>query len=248
MRRFYIPPDQLHHDEILLSSADAHHLRTVLRLEPGDEIVLFDGAGAERKARIVSLTHGEVRLALGQALISVTESPLNLALAQGYLKDKKMDELVRRLTELGVQRFVPFMAQRSVPTPDQTRSRARTQRWHKISQEALKQCRRSRQMIIEEPAAFQTILCLAAAYELKLIFWEGQGGISLNELATGPKPSSVLVLTGPEGGFTDDEVRAARQHGFAAIHMGPRILRAETATVAACVLAQYLFGDMGNCS
>jgi 16S rRNA (uracil1498-N3)-methyltransferase len=246
MRRFFIPPEQLRSTQILLAGEDAHHLRNVLRLGPGDTIVVFDGTGVEYTARIVSLDQGQVRLELQERLTDTRESPLTIALAQGYLKDKKMDELVRRLTELGVQHYIPFMARRSVATPDEGRSRARTQRWRKISQEAVKQCRRSRTMIIAAPTPFSEVLDLAEPYDLRLIFWQGDGGKALNALPVVAKPHRVFLLIGPEGGFEAEEVSTAQQHGFVAVHMGPRTLRAETATVAACTLVQFVFGDMGQ--
>lgn len=244
MRRFFITPEQAGQKEILLADEDAHHLRSVLRLSVGDAIVVFDGTGAEYTARVASLDREAVRITLLARRMGACESPLTVALAQGYLKDKKMDELVRRLTELGVRHYIPFLARRSVSTPDETRSVARTQRWQKISREAAKQCRRSRTMTIETPAAFKDVLALAASYDLRLIFWEGDGGQSLARMVSDPAPQSVFVLIGPEGGFEAEEVRAAQEHGFKAVHMGPRILRAETATVAACALVQFVFGDM----
>lgn len=246
MRRFFIPPEQVAQGEVLLGREDAHHLRSVLRLGAGDTVVVFDGTGAEYKARVISTDQGRVSLELSERRMDVGESPLAIALAQGYLKDKKMDELVRRLTELGVQHYIPFMARRSVPNPDEARSRARTVRWRKISQEAAKQCRRSRAMEIATPLTLKEMLDFSQDYDLRLIFWEGDDGHALNLPPMLPRPQKVFILIGPEGGFEVEEVRVAREHGFAAVHMGPRILRAETATVAACALVQYIFGDMGG--
>ncbi|MDA8138268.1 MAG: 16S rRNA (uracil(1498)-N(3))-methyltransferase [Desulfobacteraceae bacterium] len=249
MRRFYIPPENLKQNPILLAKEDAHHVRAVLRLEPGHDIMLFDGSGAEYAARIIAMDQGQVSLTLLGKQISGTASPLAITLAQAYLKDKKMDELVRPLTELGVQRWLPFMAKRSVPHPDEQRSRARVQRWQKISQEAVKQCGLARAMEIESPISFQTALAHAQPFDLKLIFWEGEGGAALSrDLAAPPGPNSVFVMLGPEGGFEEEEHRAAKEHGFFSVHMGPRIMRAETATIAACTLVQFVFGDMGNSS
>ena len=171
---------------------------------------------------------------------------MQIVLAQAYLKDKKMDELVRRLTELGVTRWIPFMARRSVPTPDEKRGLARHQRWQKISLEAVKQCRRSRPMTIDAPVSFAQALEMAQSHDLKLFFWEGVGAAPLTRPAGQPGPKRVFVMVGPEGGFDADEQRRAQAQGFCMTGMGPRILRAETATVAACTLIQFLFGDMGQ--
>lgn len=246
MRRFFLPPDKIHLQEAAIEGQDAKHIRTVLRLGPGDAIVVFDGTGIEYAARIVSLDNRQVRIALSERLVSKVESPVEITLAQGYLKDKKMDELVRRLTELGVDRLIPFIARRSIPHPDAKRGKARLERWHKISLEAVKQCRRSRPLTIEPPLSFEQALAQSQACDLKLFFWE-ECGEDLKTCAQSRKsPQSVFVMIGPEGGFESAEHEAARRHGFLTVNLGPRILRAETAAMAAAALVQYLFGDLGQ--
>jgi len=246
MRRFFLPPEKIHLQETAIEGQDAKHIRTVLRLGPGDAIVVFDGTGVEYTARIVSLDSRQVRIALSERLVSTAESPIEITLAQGYLKDKKMDELVRRLTELGVDRLIPFIARRSIPHPDAKRGKARLERWHKISLEAVKQCRRSRPLAIEPPLSFEQALAQSQACDLKLFFWEECGEDLMACARSSKNPQSVFVMIGPEGGFESEEHEAARHHGFLTINLGPRILRAETAAMAAAALAQYLFGDLGQ--
>ena len=245
MRRFFVPPEKIVADKAELQTADAHHLRTVMRLRPGDAIVVFDGTGKEYQASVRSMDNRGVWVDLQSQADSTTESPLDIALAQGFLKDKKMDELIRPLSELGVTRWIPFKAQRSVPTPDPHRLAARQARWHKISLEALKQCRRNRPMAIEEPVSFQTALSLAEHYPLKLLFWEDES-IALTHALAEMQPKRVFILIGPEGGFENSEVEQARVAGFQPLGLGPRILRAETATLSAAALVQFLWGDMGQ--
>lgn len=246
MRHFFIPKDQWGHNEPSLSPSDAHHLRSVLRLGIGDRIIVKDGAGAAHQARIVAMDRQQVRIALEQPLADTTESHLQITLAQGYLKDKKMDQLIRTLTELGVNEWVPVMARRSVPTPDPKKVLARQQRWQKITQEATKQCRRNRPMVIHAPVGFQDALALAEPYDLKLFFWESRGTGIAQAISNLVPAQSAFVFVGPEGGFESAEQRAAEKCGFVTLQMGPRILRAETAAVAACTLVQYIFGDMGQ--
>jgi 16S rRNA (uracil1498-N3)-methyltransferase len=246
MRRFFLSPEKLCLDEPAIEGQDARHIAAVLRLGAGDDLVVFDGTGVEYAARIVSLDNHRVRIRLLERLVSNAESPVEITLAQGYLKDKKMDELVRRLTELGVVRWVPFIARRSVAQPDAKRGLARSERWHKISLEAVKQCRRNRPMAIEPTVSFEQALQLSQSCDLKIFFWETQGEF-LSAFASAPlKPKRVFLMVGPEGGFEADEHDAAQRHGFRTVHLGPRILRAETAAVAVSVLAQYLFGDLGQ--
>lgn len=246
MRRFFIAPEQVRQAHPRLGEEDARHMRTVLRLQPGAAIVVFDGTGAEYEARIEAIDAQGATVALVRPLPSGSESPLEITLAQAYLKDKKMDALVRRLTELGVTHWLPFMARRSVPSPDEKRARARQQRWQKISQEAVKQCRRSRPMTIAYPVSFNEALAAAGPCDLKLFFWEGPGTQVLQRSCERSAPTKIFIMIGPEGGFDPDEQQAAHTQGFLMAGMGPRILRAETAAVAACALIQFLFGDMGQ--
>ncbi len=244
MRRFFISPEQIEKEHPILEGRDAKHIRTVLRLAAGEEIIVFDGQGREYVARIAAIDRRQVDLDLIRPLAVQSESLLPIAFAQGYLKDKKMDLLVRQLTEIGITRLVPFMARRSVPSPDAQRQSARQQRWHTISQEAVKQCRRARPMTIDPVLSFEQALAAAEPFDLKLFFWESGG----TPLVSGdrPKPGSVFLMVGPEGGFSEEEQRAACRRGFIVAQLGPRILKAETAAVAAAVLVQFLFGDLNQ--
>ena len=244
MRRFYIAADRIALAEPTITGPDVHHIRKVLRLRPGAEVVLCDGEGHDYQARIVATERDRVRVAVIEAITNASESALSLTLAQAYLKGKKMDLLVRQLTELGITRWSPFIARRSVPAPDKKKMAARRRRWQKISLEAIKQCGRSRAMLIDPLVSFEDNLTRAQACELKLIFWEEYlAAKPLNELCVG-NPASLFLMIGPEGGFSDQEVARAQEAGFEAVSMGPRILRTETAALAAGVMVQMLFGDM----
>lgn len=246
MRHFFLPPEQAGQTEPVLGEEDARHIHTVLRLGPGALITVFDGAGAQYEARIVAVDRRQVRISLLRRIAAAVEPPLQITLAQGYLKDKKMDQLIRPLTELGVTRLIPFMAARSVPNPDRRRSLARQHRWQRITREAVKQCRRSRTMDIDPATSFDAALTLSQPYDLRLFFWETPAGIGLNAVAGRFQPTGVFVMVGPEGGFEPAEQQAAEQAGFLTMSMGPRILRAETAALAACTLVQFVFGDIGQ--
>jgi 16S rRNA (uracil1498-N3)-methyltransferase len=246
MRRFYISPEQLEHAPPFIDGADAHHLRVVLRLQPGEMIAVLDGQGMEYQARIISMERERVYLALDSAISTSTESAVEIVMAQGYLKDKKMDELIRPLTELGVTRWIPFLAARSVPAPDQKRLSARLERWRKLSLEAVKQCGRRRAMHIDPVASFEEVLKEAQQCDLRLIFWEQCAQARDMPPSRPINPAKLFVLIGPEGGFESDEVARAQQEGFLAVGMGPRILRAQTAALAAAVISQFAFGDLGQ--
>lgn len=244
MRRFFISPEQLSHQVPQLSGPDAHHLRSVLRLKAGDQIVVFDGQGQEFQARIMAFEADRVILSLLAPMQVDAESPLAITLAQGFLKDKRMDRLVRPLTELGIACWMPFRAGRSVSLPDEKRLQTRCQRWHKLSQEALKQCGRSRVMAIKPKDSLGAAIAHAHDDDLKIIFYEKSPSISLGHHSN-HQPRRAFILVGPEGGFAPEEVAEAEAMGFCVAGMGPRILRAETAALAASALVQYHFGDLG---
>ena len=245
MRYFFI--DSLGPKDAILSitGSDARHIRTVLRLKPGNKVGLFDGKGFEYEAEIVDLSPGKVNLSLIRSFASTAESPIRITIAQGFLKERKMDGLVRQLSELGITNWMPFIAERSVPMPDKMQLLKRTKRWEKIAREAVKQCRRGRIMEIGNTVSFSQVLNQAKDYDLKIAFWEDESRPIQTVTPDGPV-HSIFALIGPEGGFTRKEIETAKDHGFVIAGLGPRTLRAETAALAAGVLLQYLFGDMNQ--
>jgi len=249
MRRFFVETSDLTGSTAVISGSDARHIKTVLRLKPGDEIELFDGTGVVYSARIHSFLPKQVKVDLLGKFPLTTESPVHITVAQAYLKDNKMDTLVRQLTEMGIAAWIPFISERSVPRPDDQRLEGRRQRWQKIAQESMKQCRRGRVPQIGHMHTFRAVLETAQPSDLKIIFWESENR-PLQSLVEAPQPDSavrsIFLILGPEGGFAIPEVRQAIACGFQSISLGPRILKAETATVAACALVQYLFGDLGQ--
>lgn len=247
MRRFFIEQTKITSTKIFITGSDAAHIKKVLRMKSGDRIGLFDGKGFEYEARIENLLAGSIEVSITKRFLSASESPVQIIVAQALLKDKKMDSLTRQLTEIGVARLIPFTSIRSVPRPDKKRLSTRRKRWEKIAIEALKQCRRGHVTEIGETITFNDAIKIGDECDLKIVFWE-------NEL----KPISdavqqmhdrhcrkILAVLGPEGGFTEKEIEDAKACGFVTASLGPRILRAETAAVAACTILQYLFGDMG---
>jgi 16S rRNA (uracil1498-N3)-methyltransferase len=247
MRYFFIEPSRMSGPTSIITGSDARHIKTVLRLKPGDKIGLFDGKGMEYRAEIIAFSPQSITVSITDRFPSTSESHVQIILAQGFLKEKKMDGLVRQLSELGATKWIPFFAERSVSRPDKKQISARTQRWKKIAKESLKQCKRGRIIEIGDTVSFEEVLKLGESCDLKIVFWESEFKFAHTEL---PKPNrqihTIFAVLGPEGGLTSGEIESARNRGFVTVGLGPRILRAETATVAACVLLQYLFGDMNQ--
>lgn len=250
MRYFFIEQSELTCQSPAVRGSDAGHIKNVLRLKPGDIIRLFDGTGIDYEAKIVNLSPGSIEVSVIRSFPSTAESPIQITVAQALLKDRKMDALIRQLTELGITSWIPFTAKRSVPRPDQKRLFKRAERWKKIAKEALKQCKRGRITEISRTISFEDALNLGKVSDLKIVFWEKESKpIDKTFLSThATHPKNIFIMLGPEGGFTSKEIEMARERGFTTAALGPRILRAETATIAACTLMQYLFGDIGKSS
>jgi len=244
MQKFLLPNESMDNEKAFIKGQDARHMYKVLRLKPGDPVLLTDGKGTDYDGVILSLAPGLIKLRLTGQYPSTTESSLFLTVCCGILKDKKMDLVIKHLTQLGVVEWIPFFCERSIPTPDSKRLKKRTQRWDAIARESIKQCRRSCLVTIPEPKKFQEILDMSDSFHQKIAFWE-KSNLSLTRLSPQQHPDSrVIILIGPEGGFTDTEINLARTKGFKAYSLGPRILRAETAAICATTLVQHLLGDI----
>ena len=247
MRYFFIEPDGLKQSTVTIDGDEARHMGKVLRLKPGMTVGLSDGCGMQGEARIRTLTRDRVVLEVLRRFPSQREPSGELVVAQALLKDQKMDLLLRQLTELGMTRWLPFISERSVPQPDERRQASRAARWARIAREAVKQCRRGRIPELSPVGRLDNVLREAPRFDTRILFWEGARHALPMVADSDPGGiRRILVIVGPEGGFSDGEAASAEQAGFRLATLGPRILRAETATVAACSLVQHLYGDLST--
>ena len=248
MRYFFFDKSVLTGETVIIKGPDVHHMRKVLRLKKGDIIGLINGRGNSATAQIEITEPDRVTVQILTRSRHTEPSRRKLIIAQAFLKDKKMDNLVRQLTELGASIWIPFCSERSVSRPDSHRLRKRLERWSKISRESLKQCRRGHAMTIEPAESFQDVMQMAQASDLRIIFWEDETrAIDLSKMNSNRNQiEQIFAVLGPEGGFSSTEVDFAKAHGFITASLGPRILRAQTATVAAVAILQFLYGDIGK--
>ena len=247
MRRCFIPASAVTSTAPVITGQDAAHISKVLRLKPGDNIELFDGAGQTYTARIQSMEPEGIKITILSQKPDNRESPARIILAVGMLKDRKMDDLIRPLTELGITCLSPFIAERSVSRPDIKRMENRMRRWQTIARESLKQCGRTCLPKIQQPASFEQILESADTWDIKLMFYENASN-PFKQVVKGcshPPEPRIFAMTGPEGGFTEQEVQQAVKAGFIITGLGARILKAETAALAVAALLQHTFGDLG---
>lgn len=244
MARFFLPHTSVRGNQAMLTGPELHHLRNVLRLREGDRVTLFDDQGEEHEGVIQRLSPGAAEVSL---LGSFPSSPLpfSLILAQGLLKGHKMDLVVEKATELGVSCILPFASSFTVASVPPARQKERTARWQRIALSAAKQCGRKEIPRIEEPAPFADLPSLVPQDMPKILLWEKEGQVSLKDVAHDfPSLSSLLLVVGPEGGLSAEEVAFARTQRFSVVSLGRRILRAETAGIAAAALCQFLWGDL----
>ncbi len=230
-----------------IKGTDAKHIRTVLRMKAGDRLVVFDGRGNDFEAEIEEVTSKEIRIVPLKMMQLNTDSPVQITLAQAMLKGRKMGLLARQITELGITRWIPFISERAVPTPNADKQNERRQRWQTIMVESLKQCRRSRLPQVDPVVSFKQTLTTGKSDDFKLIFWEDETEPLGDVLETAPRECKrVFAVLGPEGGFSEAEIKLARSLGYHGVSLGPRILKAETATIAVCAILQNYFGDLGG--
>ncbi|HIJ55416.1 MAG TPA: 16S rRNA (uracil(1498)-N(3))-methyltransferase [Deltaproteobacteria bacterium] len=247
MRRFYIRPEALNQKIGLISGSDAKHVVKVLRLKERDRLLLFDGNGFDYEAEIVRLSPEKAEVNILRKFPSKSEPVVHITVAQALLKDRKMDDIIRQITELGIFRWIPFPAHRSVSRLDSLRLSSRIERWERIAKESLKQCGRSKIPAIIPVDSFEAMLSLSENSEMKIIFWENETAALTDFKALHERPvQQIFIGIGPEGGFTEEEIERAAACGFQTLSLGPRILKSDTATVAACTLMQYLYGDLGE--
>jgi 16S rRNA (uracil1498-N3)-methyltransferase len=243
--RFYVPQPQIEKGMLKIVGDEVKHIRRVLRLKAGEEIIVFDGAGKEYEGTIVEEEPSSVVIRIENTFSSKIDSPLEVTLAQSLLKGEKMDYLIQKATELGVRRIIPFFSSRSIPSLETSGRLKRHQRWERIAIEASKQCGRGVVPKIEPLQDYSEMLQVVSSGSLCLILWEREG-VKLKEILDRSKERlKIFFVTGPEGGFGREEVEEAIRAGFIPITLGNRILRAETATLCLLSILQYERGDIG---
>ena len=226
---------------VRLQGSAASHITRVLRLRVGAALIVFDGGGGEYEANIERAHGGEVLVTVGARADTERESPLPLTLAQGVSRGERMDLVVQKATELGVSHLVPVLTERSVVRLTAQQSDRKVNHWRAIVVAACEQCGRNRLPSVAAPVPRGAFLKGSGTAATRLLL-SPAGTATLKDV---PHPAAgVTVLVGPEGGLTDEEESSAIATGFTALRVGPRVLRTETAAIAALALLQRQFGDL----
>lgn len=241
--RIYCPEALRAGTQVVLTGNAANHLTRVLRLKPGDAVCLFHDSGHEYMARIDKSVQSGLRLSIQESHPVHTESTLHLTLIQGICRGQKMDLVIQKATELGVSAILPLRCQRSVVRLQGDRAARRREHWFGVATGAAEQCGRA-----VVPRIFPAMHLAEALVELpaaarRLLLDPGATAGFGHER---PAENELVLLAGPEGGLTDNERDTALKAGFTGVRLGPRVLRTETAPLAALSVVQYLYGDLAG--
>ena len=247
MSRFFINTKDIFVDNINITGEDYNHIKKVLRLKCGENITLSDGTGNEYVAVIEEFGDGFAHTRIIETYKNLTEPPIKVTLYQGLPKSDKMDLIIQKSVELGINRIVPVITERTVVRLDSEKDAAKKcERWNRISQEAAKQCNRGIIPKIEVPMSFKEALKQVEDKALSLIPYEKETKNSLRQIIeTVGNIDEISVFIGPEGGFTEQEIDEAIKNGLNSVTLGPRILRTETAGIAVLSILMYELGDVG---
>lgn len=260
MQRYFVHADQFQKDHVILDGEDAHHLIRVMRAREGERLIVSDGNKREVIAEIIQIEQDRVITRMIDELAMDKEPAVHVTIAQSLPKGDKMEMVIQKGTEIGAVRFIPFVSDRTIVQYDERREAKRLDRWRKIAKEAAEQAQRNRVPEVDAVLSWNEMLQRTEQYDLALICYEqvqdtqglrpilrrfrNQLG-SVNDLRLLPNPPSILLIVGPEGGFTEREAQEAVRAGAHLTGLGNRILRTETAALVGLSCMMYEFDEMG---
>lgn len=247
MARFYVGKDCINEDIITIIGNDVSHIKNVLRLVPGEEIVVCDGLSTDYTAVIETIGNNTVTSRITAERKNTNESPVTVYLFQGLPKSDKMDLIIQKCTELGISKIFPVITNRTViKINNHSEELKKLERWRRISMEASKQSCRGSVPSVEEVLSFENAIVKAAAIsDLAILAYENEERGKLKKFLKKSQVRTISIFIGPEGGFEKDEVKAAFKLGILPVKLGPRILRTETAGLALLAAVMYELGDIG---
>lgn len=246
MPRFFVKSTDITEKEIHITGEDVNHIKNVLRLVPGNIIIVSNGNGMDYEVKLEQFEAASIRTSIIRSYVNQTEPPVGITLFQGIPKSDKMELIIQKCVELGVKKIVPVFTERTIVKMESPKDAAKkVERWQKIVFEASKQCNRGSVPEITMPVKFEHALTMAGDAELGMIPYEKEETQGLRSLLkSGIK--SVSLMIGPEGGFSEGEIKKAEAAGIHSVTLGPRILRTETAGLAAISILMYELGDVGK--
>lgn len=241
MQRFFVTPSQVKGDRIYIEGSDVNHMKNVLRMRPGEELMVSDGNNLQYLCRVAEYAEGQAVLSVERQETVDTELPSRIYLFQGLPKQDKMELIVQKAVELGACGIIPVETRRSVVRLDEKKKSKKVQRWQQIAESAAKQAGRGYIPKVESVLSYEETLKRAEELDVRLIPYElAEGMEGTRRMVESIRPGqSVGILIGPEGGFEKNEVEAAKEAGFFPVTLGKRILRTETAGLAVLSVLMY---------
>lgn len=280
MQRYFIAPERFEATVVTITGDDAHHLVRVMRAKADDQVIVSDGVNREALVRIRELEKDRVIADIVEMLPLENEPAVEVWIAQSLPKGDKMELVIQKGTEIGADRFIPFVSERTVVQLDAKKEGKRIERWQKIAKEAAEQAHRNRVPAVEAPLSWKQLMQLAGQADAAWICYEKENGLQLKQqiqqaLSKGKairidkalheeggetsapahgKPQTegvqdrlkLLLIIGPEGGFSEQEVASAEAAGCHSVSLGRRILRTETAAMVGLTCILYESGEMGG--
>jgi len=241
MKRFFVEVKNILEDKIIIKDKEKlHYLKDVLRLKPKEKVIIFTEGEKEYLAEIEKVLPYKIILGIKETKTPYQGALVKLTVACALAKKSKMDEIIDKLTQLGVERIIPIETERTVVKLDKEKKIIRLKRWQKIALNSSQQSQRSKLPIIEPIKDIKELL-KEKNYDLKLIPTLEEKGVPLKEILSKIKPKNILVLIGPEGDFSPCEVKLAKIEGFIPVSLGDLVLRVETAAVSIVSILSYVF-------
>lgn len=238
--RIYTPQPLTAHTTFPLNADAAHHVARVLRMQSGDSLILFNGDGSEYSATIASADKKSVHVELGAANSLDSESPLHIHLGIAISKGERMDWVIQKATELGVSQITPLQSERVEVRLHGEREEKKLTHWRAVAISACEQCARNRIPAINDVQPLFNWIDNIETDAKFVLHHRSVAALDTQSVA----PKSIALLIGPEGGLSEAEISAAEQRGFQPLRLGPRVLRTETAPLAALSVLQFLWGDL----
>jgi 16S rRNA (uracil1498-N3)-methyltransferase len=211
---------------------------------PGEVITIQDVLGKAFRGRIIELKDDQARVFIFEEMREPIEPPFDLCLFQALPEKERMELIIQKATELGVSSICPFKSRHSISLEEREAGQPKAHRWQQIALKAAKQCRRASLPVVAPYCSFEQALELARPLELKVILWEREQTSLARLLRNMPAPKGIALMVGPEGGWAEEEIQQAWAAGFFSAGLGGRILRTETAAIAACAILQYEWGGL----
>ena len=242
MTRFFVTPEELQPDFLVLTGENAQHAK-VLRLKNGEEVLVCDGEGRECLCTVSDVSPGQIGLVVKKRCESEAEASVRVSVYMAFPKGDKLEHVIQKATELGAYEIVAFPSARCVSRPDDKSLKKKLERWQKIAASAAEQSGRGRIPQVLVLGSFREALKRAAEADKALMFYENEQATTLKMALEKGEYSSVSLLTGPEGGLDMAEVTQAREAGLEVCTLGKRILRCETAPLCALSAVMYATGE-----